>query len=198
MKKLLLLLSLIILGSMAYAQEIAVVDMSVIYKSEYVTNAFNSLQEIQTAGEKEMQIRSENLFLGENELNELLNLVKTNGSQAQIKEYQDNNTKRYEELQVLNQTKTLSDEQKARLTELNNINKKAKENAENRYKKLSEEIQTLAEEKEKEVQKTILDVCEKIAKEKKYSLVIEKSAVFYGGNDITKDIISQLPKVEKK
>lgn len=198
MRKLLLILALATITCFAYAQNVATVDMSTIMKSEYVEKSF---AEIDATGQKyqtEIQIRQENLFLTENEINDLLNLVNSKGDQAKIKALQDENIKRSNEYQTLNQTKTLTDEQKTRQTELANYTKKSKENLENKANIFTENMESLVAKKREEIDKAIMTACEKIAKDKKYSIVIEKTSVFYGGIDITKDVIGALPKPEKK
>lgn len=198
MKKLLLILALAVITCSAYAQGVATIDMNTIMKSEYVEKSF---AEIETTGQKyqtEIQIRQENLFLTENEINDLLNLVNNKGDQTKIKELQDKNIERSNEYQTLNQTKTLKDEQKTRQTELANYTKKSKENLENKANLYTENMENLVSKKREETDNAIKAACEKVAKDKKYSIVIEKTAVFYGGIDITKDVIAALPKPDKK
>lgn len=198
MKKLLFIVALTVIACMAYAQSVAVIDMSIIEKSEYVTNTRSQLETEYIAAQRELQIRQENRFLSENEITDLIKLVASKGDQAKIKNYTDENNKRYDELQQLNQTKELSDEQKARLTELNNYAKKSGENFENREKVLSDNFGNLETANTDTIINAIKSACEKVAKSKKIDIVVEKTAVFYGGIDITKDVIAQLPKTDKK
>ncbi|MBQ0104783.1 MAG: OmpH family outer membrane protein [Armatimonadetes bacterium] len=194
MKKLLLILTLTLLSYAAMAQSVAVIDMSVIGKSDYVTNSTKELEAQYIKSQTELKIRQDCRFLGENEITELINLVVSKGDEAKIKEFQNTNDKRYDELQTLNQTKELTDEQKTRLQELNNITKKSGENFENRQNALADSFNALQEKKDAEIFDAIKTACEKVAKEKNYSIVIEKNSVFFGGDDITKDVIAALPK----
>ena len=143
MKKLVLVLTIVLLGSYVFAQQIAYIDTSVIMKSEYITKSYSELETQNNTFQKEIQIRQDNLFLGENEITDLLNLVQNNGDQAKITEYQTTNNKRAEELNLLNQTKDLTEEQKNRLTELNNLRKKSNENLQSRAEALGEQMQSL-------------------------------------------------------
>ena len=163
-------------------------------KSEYITKSYSELETQNNNFQKEIQIRQDNLFLGENEITDLINLAQNNGDQAKISEYQTTNNKRYEELNLLNQTKDLTEEQKNRLTELNNLRKKSNENLQSRAETLGEQMQSLMSKKGSEIEAAIMSACEKIAKEKNYSIVVNKDAIFYGGIDITKDVIAALPK----
>ena len=194
MKKLVLVLTIVLLGSYVFAQQIAYIDTSVIMKSEYITKSYSELETQNNTFQKEIQIRQDNLFLGENEITDLLNLVQNNGDQAKITEYQTTNNKRAEELNLLNQTKDLTEEQKNRLTELNNLRKKSNENLQSRAEALGEQMQSLMAKKGAEMEEAIMSACEKVAKEKNYSIVVNKDAIFYGGEDITKDVIAALPK----
>lgn len=198
MKKILFIIALTILAMAAFAESVAVIDMDVISKSEYITNAMKSLESQAIAIQKELQIRQENRFLGENEINELLNLVNANGDKDKIKAFQDTHQKRYDELQLLNQTKELTDEQKARMTELNNLVKKSGENFENRQKVLTESLHEADAKNSEIIMNALKAACEKVAKSKKIDIVIDKIDVYYGGVDITKDVINALPKPEKK
>lgn len=198
MKKLLLILALAVITCAAYAQSVATIDSSVIMKSEFVEKTSAELETTGQQYQTELQIRQENLFLTENEINDLLNLVNSKGDQNKIKALQDANIQRSNEYQTLNQTKTLTDEQKTRQTELANYTKKSKENLENKANLFNENMNNLITKKREEIDNAIISACEKVAKDKKYSIVIEKNAVFYGGIDITKDVIAALPKVENK
>lgn len=194
MKKLLLVLTIILVTGGVFAQQIAYIDTSVIMKSEFITKSYSELEAQNNIFQKEIQIRQDNLFLGENEITDLINLAQNNGDQAKITEYQTTNNKRYEELNLLNQTKDLTEEQKNRLTELNNLRKKSNENLQSRAETLGEQMQSLMSKKGSEIEAAIMSACEKIAKEKNYSIVVNKDAIFYGGIDITKDVIAALPK----
>ena len=44
MKKLVLVLAIVLLGSYAFAQQIAFIDTSVIMKSEYITKSYSELE----------------------------------------------------------------------------------------------------------------------------------------------------------
>ena len=197
MKKLLLVSALVLMSLCAFAQ-VAIIDMSVIAKSEYIQKANEEIGQMYMNAEKELQIRSENRFLGENEITELITLVNSKGDQNKIKEYQDTNTKRYDELQTLNQTKELTDEQKKRMSELTALTKKSGENFEARQKALAEQIETADAANSEKILNEVKAACEKVAKNKKLTLVIEKSSVFFGGTDITNDVINALPKSDKK
>ncbi len=195
MKKLIFVLTIVLIASSIFAQQIAYIDTSVVMKSEFITKSYAEIETQNEIYQNEIKIRQENLFLGENEVSDLVNLVENKGDQAKIKEYQDTNQKRIDELNVLNQTKSLTDDQRNRLTELNNYKKKSTENLQNRANALGESMQALITKKEDEVRDAIMSTCEKIAKEKNYSIVVDKSAIFYGGEDITKDVIAALPKL---
>jgi len=194
MKKLLLILTIVLVAGGVFAQQIAYIDTSVIMKSEFITKSYSELEAQNNIFQKEIQIRQDNLFLGENEITDLINLAQNNGDQAKISEYQTTNNKRVEELNLLNQTKDLTEDQKNRLTELNNLRKKANENLQSRAEALGEQMQSLMSKKGAEIEEAIMSACEKIAKEKNYSIVVNKDAIFYGGVDITKDVIAALPK----
>jgi len=196
MKKLLFVFVVALLAQMAFAQSIAVIDFAKVFDSDYVKNSYSALQKQEADIKQELTIRQANVYLSENEMEDLVKLILTKGDAAKIKELQDNNTKRYDELQTLAQTRVLNDTQKARLSELNALEKKSKTNLQGKIDAYSKTFEASVSAKEAEVRSTVVDVCKKIAQEKSYSIVVEKSAVIYGGVDITNDVIKQLPAVK--
>jgi len=62
------------------------------------------------------------------------------------------------------------------------------------YQQTMERLQQKNEELMEPIEKSIQDAVKSVAEKKGLSVVIEKGAVVYGGQDITQDVVKQLSK----
>jgi Skp family chaperone for outer membrane proteins len=143
-----------------------------------------------------LEIRGQNLMLTEEQVRQLIDLkTKTNPTEAdkaQIKQLTDQEKALDEELKNLQGTAQLDDRQKARLAELTDLQKKSKSTGEQMEKDYNSQLQNEARELEAKAANEIDQVIKKVAGEKKLSFVFAKDAVFFGGTDITTQVIDGL------
>ena len=109
-----------------------------------------------------------------------------------IKTLEDTERARDAELKTLQQKQDLSAQDSARLKELQDMQTSSKQMAndtagdyQSQYETKTQEIHT----------KAIADMREAIntvAKDKSYTIVLDKAAVFFGGTEITDDVIAKL------
>ena len=140
-----------------------------------------------------MALRTNNPFLTENEVSELISESAKNASGARVKELQDENKKREAEYTTLSQANPPSDEQKKRIDELSQMQKKSAANLENVKESMTKTMEELFMAKQAALDAQIAKACEAVAAEKKLSVIVLKSAVLYGGVDVTEDVLAKLP-----
>ncbi|MBR4749632.1 MAG: OmpH family outer membrane protein [Abditibacteriota bacterium] len=142
---------------------------------------------------RELALRTNNPFLTENEVSELISESAKNASGARVKELQDENKKREAEYTTLSQANPPSDEQKKRIDELSQMQKKSAANLENVKESMTKTMEELFMAKQAALDAQIAKACEAVAAEKKLSVIVLKSAVLYGGVDVTEDVLAKLP-----
>jgi Skp family chaperone for outer membrane proteins len=145
---------------------------------------------------KKLEIRGQNLMLTEEQVRELIDLQTkvnpTEAEKAKIKQQTDLERGNDEELKKLQAATQLDDKQKARLNELTDLQKKSKTTGEQMEKDYNAQLQTEAKDLESKAASEIEQVIKKIAEDKKFAFVFAKDAVFYGGTDVTSQVIDKL------
>jgi Skp family chaperone for outer membrane proteins len=145
---------------------------------------------------QKLEVRGQNLMLTEEQIKDLIELKMkvnpTEADKAKIKQYTDLERANDDELKKLQATTPPDEKQKARLTELTDLQKKAKTTGEQMEKDYNTQLQNEARDLEAKAASEIEQVIKKIAEEKKFAFVFARDAVFYGGTDITSQVIDKL------
>jgi len=181
------------------APKFGVVDMVRLYKeSPRVKQYKEELDKLtQTLGES-LNIRGRNLMLDETSVKELIELktkapeAQTDKDKARITELEKIGHDLDSELIKLQGTAQLDDAGKAKLKDLQDINKKSKDTGEKLEKDYNDRLQTKAVELDEKARVDIQAAVEKVAKDKEVTLVVTKDAVLFGGIDITDDVMNNL------
>ncbi|MFQ3549273.1 MAG: OmpH family outer membrane protein [Armatimonadota bacterium] len=184
--------------SCVFSQTIGVVDEDLIYsEAPKIKQYMSELDKMKEEFKTKLDIRSQTLMLNETEINEIIDLKMkaqpTAQEKARIAELEAEGKKRDEELRTLIEIKDPNDQQRARLKELQDIQTKAK----NTGQAVAEDYDKQWQAKVKELdQKALADIdaaVKEVAQAKGLSVVLAKAAVYYGGVDITQDVIQKLP-----
>lgn len=153
-----------------------------------------------------LDIRDQHLLLAEAETNELLGLkskVNPNAAdKARIKALTDIERSRDDELKKLEQTRVLTDQQKARMKDLHDMIKKSKEAVEAVYLDSDAKLRAKEDELRVKANADISTAAATVAKLKRLDFIFAKNAVqpdgraaamlMFGGIDVTSDIIERL------
>ncbi|MEN6521681.1 MAG: OmpH family outer membrane protein [Armatimonadota bacterium] len=146
----------------------------------------------------ELQLRTldANKLLDENDSKELISLViKPNPNEsekARIKELQDKEKALDSELKGLQSKQEPTDQEKARQKELMDRASKSDENLKQMSQSADTEFNTKKESTLTEIRNDFMKAVEEVAKQKKVSFVVDKIAVFYGGVDLTQQVLDKL------
>lgn len=177
--------------------KIAVVDLAKVYKdAPRVKQYMEELDGFRAQLGQKLEIRSQNMMLDENEIKELIDLklkaTATDKDKARISELMDIERKRDEELKQLQATKDLSEPQKARQTELQKLQANSKTTGESLEKDYNANLQSKIQELDEKAKVDMQEAINKVAGEKAYTLIFDKSAVMFGGTDISDQVIAKL------
>lgn len=177
--------------------KIAVVDLQKVYKdAPRVKQYMEELDAFRAELGQKLEIRSQNMMLNEDEIKELIDLkiktTPTDKEKARITELEGMERSRDAELKQLQSTKDLTDQQKARQTELQNLQNSSKTTGESLEKDYNSNLQNKVQELDDKAKADMQDAINKVAEAKGYSLIFDKSAVMYGGTDITDQVIAKL------
>ncbi len=183
----------------ADAVAIGTVDMGKVYtEAPRIKQLREQLEQRSKEFESRLDIREQNLMLTEEQVRELIDLkMKPNPSdkeKARIQELTDLERKLDEQLKNLQNTPQdkLTDAEKARLKELTDLQAASKTAGGQIEKDYNTQLQNEARELEAKASEEINAVIKQLAEAKKLSYVLDKSAVFYGGSDITNEVIAKL------
>ena len=188
----------VLFANCVFSQTIGVVDEDLIYsEAPKIKQYMSELDKMKEEFKTKLDIRSQTLMLTEAEINEIIDLKMkpkpTDQEKARITALESEGKKRDEELRSLIEVKDPNDQQKARLKELQDIQTKAK----NSGQAIAEDYDKQWQAKVKELDgKALVDInaaIKEVAEAKNLTLVLSKVAVFYGGVDITQDVIQKLP-----
>lgn len=145
-----------------------------------------------------LDVREQNLMLSEEQVRELIDLKlkpnPTEAEKARMKELGDIERNLDEQLKNLQNTPQdkLTDAEKTRLKELTDIQTKSKTTGGQIEKDYNAQLQNEARDLESKAFQEISDAVKGIAEAKKYTFVFAKDAVFFGGTDITNEVIAKL------
>jgi Skp family chaperone for outer membrane proteins len=143
-----------------------------------------------------MDIRSKNLMLKEDEIQELIDLklktAPTDKETARIAELEKAQKDRDAELKTLAETRDPDDAKKARLKELQDLQTASKNTGTKLSADYEQNLQTKADEVYAKLMVDIQSAIGAVAATKKITLVLDKAAVYIGGVDITDEVIAKL------
>ncbi|MCX8053565.1 MAG: OmpH family outer membrane protein [Armatimonadetes bacterium] len=158
------------------------------YEEEY-QNLRNQLQ-------RNLDIRSQNLMLDENEIKELIDLKTkpnpTEAEKARIAELEKIEKQRDSRLKELQAIKEPSEAQKAELKSLQEMRSKSETTGRAVEEDYLSRLQTKTQESYKKMDADLQEAVNKVVEVKGLTLVLVKDAVRFGGIDITDDVISKL------
>jgi len=180
------------------APKIGVVDLDKVHtNAPRIKQYWDEINNLKTGLEKKLEIRSLNMLLSGNEIEELMNLktktaALTDAEKNRVKELVTAQEARATELQTLEQTKDPNDTQKARLKELQDARKNSSTAGEAITKDYDTMLKSKVDELDKKAEVDLRDVITKVAVAKGLGIVVAKDAVLYGGIDITDDVIGKL------
>jgi Skp family chaperone for outer membrane proteins len=190
---------LLAVGSACFAADVAIgtVDIAKVKKEAPRIQQFTRRLD-QLAAELDLRLntRTQNDLLTDEEIKELIDLkLKASPSdkeKARIKELADLSRGRDEELKKLQSVAQPTEEQKKRLAELTDMQKKNKALSDQMAKDYASQYQSEGISLSNKADSELREVVKKIAEKKKLAFVLDKDTVFYGGVDITSDVITGL------
>jgi len=198
-----------LMGSVAFGArkstddvKVGVVDIQRVYKDaprvkqyEEELSAFNQMLTTK------LEIRAQNLLLTETEIRELVDLkTKTSLTAAdndRITQLNSAERAKEEELKNLQASKTLTDQQKARLKELQDLQKSAKDTGEALYNDYNSQYDSKGQDIHDKEDADVRAAVSKAADAKGMTMVFDKTALLVGGTDITDDVINKLDRSMK-
>ncbi|MGB9619666.1 MAG: OmpH family outer membrane protein [Armatimonadota bacterium] len=146
--------------------------------------------------QKNLDIRSQNLMLNENEIKELIDLKsKANPTDqekariAELEKIEKDRDARYKELQAV---KEPTEAQKAELKTLQEMRSKSETTGRAIEEDYLSRLQTKRDELYKKMDADLQEAVNKVVEAKGLTLVLVKDAVRFGGVDITDDVIGKL------
>jgi len=176
---------------------LAYVDVQKAFKAYKKTEAMEAdLKKFADALQQQFDRKAAAPFLNETERKELDGLqAKAQPSDTEkkrIEELVNLSKQRDTELASLQNAKDLSDQQKNRLRELQEISNKADAEMQNLQRDLMQQLEAKKVEMSAKLSDEIRAAIGKVAQEKGFTAVVDKQAIFYGGVDITDDVIRTL------
>lgn len=187
-------------GAAAFAADppvkIATVDLAKLDTSPRLTQYNEQLGDLKKQLDTKLNIRAQNLLLADQEIRDLIELktkdAPTDADKAKIKTLEEQSQKLNTELTTLEQTKELAEAQKTRLGELQQAKKKSTDTGINLQKDYEKQFNDKATELMTTYRNDAKEACEKVAKEKGYTVVLASDAVMFGGTDISALVIDKL------
>lgn len=191
------------LGSVVWAApaapevKIAIVDTQKVYKEapriRQYQEQLDVFKQLLTA---KLDIRSQNWMLDETELQELVSLKTkdktTDADNARIKALTEGERAKDDELKALQQTASPTDQQKARLKELMDLQQKSKDTANATLKDYDTQYANKMGELQNKIDTELQAAVVKVAESKGYTVVLDKAVVMLGGTDISDLVIGAL------
>ena len=176
---------------------IGVVDVQKIYSdAPRIKQYMAELAQFGDTLQKKIGIRSQNIMLDDTEIRELIDLetkeTKTDQDTSRIKELQDIERGRDAEFKDLQSRNDLDEQQKARLNELQDMQQDSKVTREEIAKDYEDQWQKKTQEYDADMVADIKEAINKVAEDKKFTFMLDKVAVFFGGVDATDDVIAKL------
>ncbi|MBP5273958.1 MAG: hypothetical protein ILO36_03360 [Abditibacteriota bacterium] len=176
----------------AYAQNVGVLDYEKVQDTPLFQSIAADLKAVDADFTREIELRTGNVYLTENEILELIGEAAKNPNSERAKALQEDNKKREKEFDSLSQINPPSDEQKTRIDELSNMKKKSEANLGNVRQSMVKKMDQIIMEKQNAFDAKIAEVCKAVAAEKKLTVVVMKSAVIFGVTVITQQVLDKL------
>lgn len=186
-----------ITAAVAADEKIGVVDTARVYKdAPRIKKYSEELNLFRQNLEAKLNIRNQNRMLEENEIKELIDLKQkanaTDNDKARIKQLEDTERARDNELKTLQETQNLDDAKKARLKLLQDMQQASNNKGAELTKDYEDQLSSKMIELNANVEKELLDAIRVVATAKGLSVVVAKEAVYFGGIDISDDIIAKM------
>ena len=177
--------------------KIGVVDVQKMYRdAPRIKQYMEDLDKLRESLALKLEIRGQNTMLDGNEIKELIDLkTKENPAEAdkaRIKTLEDTERAKDAELKGLQENKELNEQQKARLQELQDMQKMSKDTLNAIAKDCEDQWQTKTQEFDAKAVADLREAINKVAQDKGFTVVLDKAAVFFGGTDLTDDVIARL------
>ncbi len=188
-------------GSAAWAADdqmkIGVVDVEKLYRdAPRIKQHMEELEKFAQTLRLKLETRGQNTMLNEAEIKELIDLKTkqspTEADKARIKTLEDTERTRDEELKNLQEKKDLSPDDSARLKELQAMQSKSKDAASAIARDYQEQYDAKTQDTQTQSIADMREAITTVGKDKGYALVFDKAAVFFGGTDITDQVIAKL------
>ena len=191
--------SLAAVAKPAAETKIGVVEMEKVWKDYELSKKYSADFEALRAKKKAQLDRwDRNRLLTEVQLRELDTLYDkagpTDGDKARIKAIEDDATKLDAEMKDLQAKKEPTVDDKKRLDELNARSAKTDETLRKMAEQADTELADINAKWSKEVKDNITAAIQKIAEQKGIPLVLDKTAVLFGGTDLTTPVVDYLNK----
>jgi len=137
-------------------------------------------------------------FLSKAERDELSNLQAknkpTDGEKNRIKDLEEKSTKLDQEYQKLAMTEKPNETESKRLQELTTLREKASGDLQEEYDRRAADLQKMEAQMLDDMQQKILKIVGQVSEKQNLALVVDRQAILFGGQDITKDVLEKLPK----
>ena len=177
--------------------KIGVVDVEKMYRdAPRIKQYMEEREKFATSLRVKLETRGQNTMLDGTEITELIELkVKENPVEAdkiRIKALEDTERARDAELKSLQEKKDLSAQESARLKELQDMQTKSKDAATAVAGDYEEQYQTKTQELHAKAVADLREAITTVAQDKGFTLVFDQAAVFFGGTDISDDVIAKL------
>lgn len=118
----------------------------------------------------------------------------TDAQKARLAELTANAQKYQDELKSLRQVASPDDTQKVRLNELSSRERKADDEQQTLYNSYSKDLNDKQQQLTASIQQKIDGAIITVGKEKSMSLVLDKAVVYYGGTDLTEEVLKVVNK----
>jgi len=177
--------------------KVGFVDTERVYKEAprmaQLEEEVNALDQLLT---KKLKIRAQHLMLTESEIGELVDLQIDAGSKpaagSRITELTNLDRTRSEEQTTLNESRNLTDKQRTRLKELQDILRKSQQAGEALYNDYLAQMQRKANEIRGEQDAEIRAATDRVREARGLAFVLDRSMVLSGAIEVTSDVISRL------
>lgn len=178
------------------------VDLMAVYEAYKKTAPFTrferQLREQESRFAEELRLLAQVRYCTEAERREALQLKTKEQSTAQEKARLDALIKKSADVEAelarLSQKTMPSEDEILRIEELSRMRQDAARLIAREEDERRQRLVQMDQEAAREHQAELLKLVERVAREKKIPAILERSAVLFGGNDLTDDVIKKLPK----
>ncbi len=191
----------VLAGTCAYAADnapkIGIVDVQKVYaNAPRFKQYMEEIQGVDSGLSKKLEIRSANLMLTEAEVGELIDLklkaTPNDKDNARIKELEDLDRSRDAEFKTLQTTAQPTEDQKTKLKKYQDMQEQSKTIGEKMQTDYNSQLQTKTSEMDDKAKVDLREAVNKVAESKGLTYVFDRAALYFGGTDVTDDVISKL------